>query len=465
MATILPKIRTKFGENVGVEIFITPPDLGENEKTFLAVDVASNSTTFTVDDGLKFATNEYLVFGSVGSEKAEIVKVSSASASSLVTSATNFAHNRGESFTFIPFNQAIIQRSTDSGTNYSDLVTIDLRVDSTETVYVHTTGASTDYYRVKFYNSTSTLESQVSDGIIATGFAAGSVGTIVREALISLGEKIDSIITKEFLYSALNEGRSELDQHPMAGKWSFRTAFDYDAGDIIPGRYTLAVPTNLRRDDTYENILSIRLGRDKLPLNKVDKLMLNRWYLGVAHSTLNGAITTGSTSIILTSSGDFDESGAINIAAETIGSTVDSVDYTTNTETTATLGTVTNIGENHATGRDVWQGASFGEPTEYTVNDATIIFSQPFDDDIAGENVWLDYYLELTDVNSDADTLDEPNPRIYIPYLRWRIKKRRNKDLKEENDSDYKKWIFDRDGTVAKEFLAQNVRYEPDVPC
>ena len=463
--TTLPKLRTLFGENIGVTLFITPPDLGENERTFIATDAAAGVTSFTVDNGNKFAANEYAVVGAVGMEKTEILLMSAVAATTLTTGTSVFAHNRGESVTFIPFNQAKIERSTDAGVIYSALATINLRPDSTETVYVHTTGASTDYYRVKFYNSTSTDETQVSDGIIATGFAAGSVGTIIREALVSLGEKVDSVITKEFLYSALNEGRSDLDQHPAAGKWSFRTAFDYDAGDCIPGRYTLAVPTDLRRDDTFENILSLRIGRDKLPLRKIDKMTLNSWYLGVAHSTLNGAITSGSTSIILTSSGDFDESGAVDIAAEDITETVDVADYTTNTESTKTLGTVTNIAVNHASGRDVWQGASFGEPTEYNVDNATITFSQPFEDDLAGENIWMDYYTELTDINSDADALDEPNPRIFIPYLRWRIKKRRNSALKEDDDSDFKDWIQKRDRAVAKEFLGQDVRYEPDIPC
>ncbi|MBT9168393.1 MAG: hypothetical protein DDT19_01738 [Syntrophomonadaceae bacterium] len=461
---ILPKIRTAFGQNIGVTLFITPPDLGENERTFLATDAAPSTTTFTVDNGLKFAANEFLVFGIPGTEKSEILRITSVTATSIVTGASSFAHNRGESITFIPYNQVIIQRSTNAGVTYSNLITIDLRVDSTETVHVHTTGTSTDFYRIRFFNSISLLESQTSDGIIATGFAAGSVGTIVREALISLGEQIDSIITKEFLYSALNEGRADLDQHPAAGKWSFRTAFDHDAGDCIPGRYTLTLPLNLRRDDTYENILSVRLGKDKLPLQKVDKLQLNGWYLGVAHSTLNGAITPLSTSIVLTSSGDFDASGSVDIAAETIAGTVDNALYTTNTKTTATLGTVTSIANSHATGRDVWQGASFGEPIAYTVNDGRIIFSQPFGDDLRGENVHIDYYTELTTVNSDGDLLDEPNPKIYIPYLRWRIKKRRNKELNEENDSDYKKWIFDRDGMVAKEFLGQNLRFSVDIP-
>lgn len=462
--TILPKIRTLFGENIGVTLFITPPDLGDNERTFLATDAASDTSSFTVDDGLKFTNNEYLVFGAVGMEKSEILKQSSSTASSIDTSVSSFAHNRGENITFIPYNQAVIQCSTDGGTIYANLATIDLRMDSTETVYVHTTGTSTDYYRVKFLNSTSALESQVSDGIIATGFATNSAGTIIREALISLGEEIDTVLTKEFIYSALNEGRSELDQHPYAGKWSFRTAFDYNAGNIIPGQYTLAVPTNLRRDDTYENILSIRLGKDKLPLQKVDKMQLNQWYLGVAHTTLANSITSASTSIVLTSSGDFDESGAVDIAASSVSEIVDIADYTTNTESTNTLSGVTNIADSKSAGVDVWQGAGFGEPSEYTVYDDKIVFSQPFDDDLVGENIWLDYYTKLTDVNSDADTLDEPNPRIYIPYLRWRMKKRRNNSLDAEKDSDYRDWISKRDGTVAKEFLGQQVRFEVDVP-
>jgi len=235
---LLPRIRTKWGESVGTEIFISHPDL-ETELTFIVTDVSASVSAFTIDNGLKFAANEYLVVGRFGYEKAEIVKVSGTpTATAINVSTTNHPHNRGEVLQFIPFNQLVVERSTDSGATYSALSAVDIRPDATETYIQRTGDAATDYYRVRFYNSTTTLYSEYSDGVIATGDAENSAGAIIRDALVSMGEKMDDeVFTKEFLLRALDEGRDEIDLHKNAGRWSFRTVFDYDAGDCIPGTY------------------------------------------------------------------------------------------------------------------------------------------------------------------------------------------------------------------------------------
>ena len=465
MSIILPRIRTKFGESIGVEILISPPDLEDNNQTFLTTDYTAAVSSLSVDNGNKFAANEYIVIGQIGGEKTEIVKISTAAATTLTVGTTAFAHNRGEKITFIPYNQIVPERSTDAGVTYSALSAISIRPDSTETYLQRTGDASTDYYRVRFYNSTSALYSQYSDGLIASGFAENSAGLVIRNALVTLGEKIDDVVTKEFLFEALHEGRSELDQMIGVDKWSFRTAFDYDAGNVIPGQNKLTLPSNLRDPDTNKNILSVKIGASKYPVVYADKTALNRWYEGVARTTLNGASATGATSIILTASGDFEESGSIVIAGAAVTDTLDTVAYTANAESTQTLSGVTGIqAAGHATGVIAWQGASFGYPTEYTVTDGEMTFSQPFDDDHAGENIFLDYYTTMTKINSDTDVFDEPNFMIYVPYLRWRMKARRNKELKAADDSDYKKWIDKRDETAQKEYIGQNLRIVVDVP-
>jgi hypothetical protein len=463
---LIPRIRTKWGENIGVEIFISHPDL-ETESTFIVTDANAGVSSFTVDNGLKFADTEYLVVGRFGYEKTEIIKISGTPSTTSIstTAVTKHPHNRGELLQFIPYNQVVIEYSTD-GTTYNSLVTLDIRADATETYYNHTAGLSTYYYRARFSNSTTSGISSDSDEVTATGDAENSAGAIIRDALISLGEKLDDeVLTKEFLLRALDEGRDEIDLHTNAGRWSFRTVFDYDAGDCISGRNTLTLPTNLRDSDTSKHILSVRIGKDALPLKWMDKIELNQAYQGVAHSTLNGAILTGATSIVLTSSGDFDESGAVDIAAESITEEIDNADYTTNTESTNTLGTVTNVGVNHATGRDVWQGVSFGVPTGYYVNGGVMTFNQPFDNDTAGENIWLDYYKKKEIANSFGDTLDENFYPIYKPYMRFRIKLRKNSSLNKETDSDYLDWVQKREAQVQKEFGSQNIRIGVDIPC
>lgn len=470
--TILPKLKCKYGEGIGVEIFITPPDIRDNPYTFIITDASSAASSFSVDNGLKFAIDQYIITGNIGAEKTEILRTHASTAPTATTITLNattssHAHSRGERIQFIPYNQVVIERSIDAGSTYSVLATISIRVDAESTYYNHTSGASTDYYRVIFKNEASpTLYSQYSDGIIATGFASNSVGKIINNALITLGENIDNeVITKEFLYSVLNEGRNEIDRHQMIEKWSFRTVFDYDAGNVISGQYKLTLPTDLRDPATYKNILAVYIGKSKLPLQQIDKRALNNYYQGIAHTTLNGAVLAADTSIVLTSSGDLDESGSIDIAAASVSGTIDNVDYTANTESTNTLSGVTNIATGgHATGTDVWQGASFGSPQEYTVDNGVMIFSCPFNDDLAGENIWLDYYKKIADINSDADTLDEPFYNIFIPYLKYKIKLRKNPQMNVTKDPDYLDWVQKREAQVGKEWLAQDLRIDVDIP-
>jgi len=463
---IIPRLRVKFGENLGAELYVSPPDL-DGEFTFLNTDYASGVSSFAVDNGLKFDTAEYLVFGNIAAEKSEIILTSGAPTATTITtaSASSFAHSRGEKIQFIPYNQIEIYKSTD-GITYTLLATTSIRVDSSETYYNEVDGLSTYYYKVRFKNSTTTKYSSYSDAVLATGFLENSAGSVIKKALIQLGETIDDeVITKEFLFEALNEGRREIDEHVGIIRWPFRTEFDYDAGNVIPGTNTLTLPTNLRYPSTNENILSVRIGHNKESLNYVDKQTLNSYYESVAHTTLNGALLTGDTSIVLTSSGDFDESGSIEIAAQAIDETIDEVDYTANTESTATLSGVTGIrAAGHATGTDVWQGASFGLPTNYTVNNGVLTFGCPFDDDYAGENIWLDYYKTITDINSDGDLLDEPFHNIYIPWLKWKIKSRKDATLINKNDGDYIDWKLKQEQQVVKNYAGQNITIAIDIP-
>ena len=208
--TLLPRLKTKYGESIGVELFIQFPDISENEKTFLSVDEASAQTTLSVISGRNFAANEYVLIGNVGEEKAEIRKVSSQTDTTLVVDALLFAHSRGTKLQFIPYNQIVVSRSTDAGVTYTSLSAVDIRPDSSETYIQRTSDASTDYYKYRFYNSTSTLYSSYSDPVIATGFADNSVWSIKKRALTQLGEKIGDVITDEFLMKHYGKGDENL---------------------------------------------------------------------------------------------------------------------------------------------------------------------------------------------------------------------------------------------------------------
>lgn len=468
----LPIIKTKYGEGIGAELFFQVPDLQSYPKTFLSGDEASGQTTLSVDNGTGFSTNDWVILGQIGHETTEIVQVSSQTDTTIVTGATKFAHSRGASVRFIPYNQIIPERSTDVGVNYSALSAISIRVDTQETYLQRSSDDSTDYYRFRFYNSTTALYSQYSDGVVATGFADNSVGSIKQRALRSMGETLSDSITDEFLNEALWEGRRDLDQDPRAGKWNFRTKFNQDVGDIIPGTYSIAVPTDLRDPNTNEHILSLRIGRNNRPLIYQSMNKFNDNYRNIAHTTLSTAITGASVTLVLTQSGDFDESGSVYIAASTVAQTTDAVAYTSNNEATNTLSGVTGIADNKSAGVDIWQGASFGLPTAYTIYNGRIYFDIPFADSLAGENIWMDYYSKIVAYDSDADILDEPEYDLFVSWLKWKIKYHKSNGKLQFGsmmrgqfaitEPDYREYEDRKTVLIAKNYLGQDIFLVPD---
>lgn len=460
-ATQNPRLRIKLGEPVGNEIFFAFPEIQGNEKSFFDADAVAGATTLTAS-GTNFTVNDYIILGQPGSEKTEIVQVTGATSTTISVTATVFAHNRGDLIQFIPYNQITPERSVNAGVTFTPLTAINIRPDASETYLQRATDASTDVYRFRFTNSTTANNSAYSDNATASGYADNSVYAIKRRALTQLGEKYTDLITSEALNDALNEARRMVDQDPRILRWSFRTKFNTDVGDMIAGRWSLAVPTDLRDKNTYKNILGLRLGRNNRPCTYQDDRTFRNNYRNIAHTTLNGAITPASITAVLTQSGDFDTAGTINIAAEDITGVRDPVAYTGNTLLTNTLTGVTGIAVNHASGRDVWQNATFGLPVAFTIDNGVVYFNVPFDDTYAGENIWMDYYQELQAVNSDSDLLDEPSYDFYVNYLKYKIKYlKANGKLDADTDTDYKEFQKGITGLISQETQGQFIRFIP----
>lgn len=474
MISQAPQLRVRTNSPIGNEIFFALPNLSANNSSFLEADVASGISTLSAN-GTFFSASQYIIIGQPGQEKSEIVKINGTptTTSIAITPALSFSHNRGDVITFIEYNQIVPERATSISGSYSALTTIDINPQVAETYLQRTGDATTDAYQFRFFNSTSGLYSGYSDPILASGYDDNTVYAIKQRALSQLGEKITDLITDNFLNDALNEARRIVDMgtatvdgvQQRVLRWSFRTKFNTDIGNIVPGAWSVTAPTDLRDRNTFKNILGLRLGRSNWPCVYQDRRRFNQNYLNVAHSTLNGAITSGSTSIILTSSGDFDASGTVYIGAETVLLTKDAVAYTANNVSTNTLSGVTGIvSGGHASGRDVWQQATFGMPTAYTIDNGTIYFDVPFDDTYAGENIYMDYYQALTPVNSDSDVIDEIFYDLYVSYLKYKIKAlKSNGALKPTDDGDYLLFQQGLSELVSQEVSGQVVSFSPDI--
>lgn len=170
-------------------VYIDPPELGPG-KTRLSADSAAAATSSTVENNNQFTTNDYAVFGKLGDEKTEIVKVTS------VTGATTMGHTGGLTFPHsartvvneIKYNQAKVYSATSETGTYSLLTTVDLQPDKKQTIYDDTTGDADTWYKVKYYNETTTALSGFSDAVQGTGYTEDSLRSMTDEILEDFGD-------------------------------------------------------------------------------------------------------------------------------------------------------------------------------------------------------------------------------------------------------------------------------------
>ncbi len=466
MATPLPKMRARYGENIGVELFFTFPALQDDPLTYLDADSAVGASSLTAN-GNDFSTNLYAIIGQPGNEKSEIFQVSSATSTTISINGTlSFAHNRGDIIRFIPYNQITPERSTDGGTVYVALTAINIRADASETYLQRASDAATDFYRFRFSNSTSGLFSAYSDPVIATGFADNTVWSVKHRALDQLGEKTSDLISDQFLNDSLMEARRIADQNPAVLRWSFRTKFGVVIGQMLAGQWSIAAPTDLRDRNSFKNILSLRFGSQNRPLIYQDRRRFNQNYLNIVHTTVATAYTSGGTSLVLTSTHDLDASGSITVANNSVGDGLITVAYSANNKTTNTL-TITNAGRNIAAGTDVWQRAIVGTssvPSAYTIDNAVMYFDVLIGTQGDGQDLKGDYYKAIPAIDSDSDTFDEPFYDLYVPYLKYKIKyKKANGKIDRDSDTDYKDWISGLSELISQEVPGQKVDFIPDI--
>ena len=141
------------------------------EITSFDAEEAISQTELTVKNSQGFSTNDYIILGIIGSETAEVRQISSTTATSITISvATSFLHEKNAPIQLLRFNQRKFYRSTTEDGTYLELTTegspVDIQVDKPEgTSFEDSTGTSTSFYKVTYYNSHSSLESAIADSV------------------------------------------------------------------------------------------------------------------------------------------------------------------------------------------------------------------------------------------------------------------------------------------------------------
>lgn len=480
MGSNLPKFRVASGENIGNELFFLFPDISNNQRTYLSADIASGVSSISAD-GVNFSIGQFILIGQPGNLGTEIIQIHAATPPTATTitlaSATVFAHNRGDVVVNIPYNQIVAEWATSQTGSYTALSAVIIRADSSETYLQQASDPLTYWYRFRFKNSSTGLFSPYSDTVAGTGFADNSIGSVKRRALREIGENYSVLFTDQDLNDWIQEARRAADQNPAIFRWSFRTAFNNITGQVLAGQWRVAVPTNLRDPNSPKNILSIRVANQNRPCVYQDRRRFNQNYLNIQHATVTTQAAAASTSLILSNSADFANSGAITLANNSVGDGLIVVSYTGNNRTTNTLTGIPASGTGSIAaprtvlvGTDVWQNSGsasipFGLPTAYTIGgDGYLYFDVPIKVDYDGMNVKDDHYTIIPAISTDDQTFDEPFYDLYVSWLKWKIKyKKANGKIDRDGDPDYKDWITGLSNLIAQEFPAQRVSFVPDI--
>jgi len=150
-------------------IIIDNPILEKNEVTLIEDKADAGSTTFNVQSTENFTSGDLILIGLPSSETAEVREIDTIiSATSVsVTVSSSFLHDRDEPLLKLDFDQLKLYRSTDNGSTFPSLATINLDYNSPQslTEYIDTSGTQAYIYRFTFYNSKTTTETAESQDI------------------------------------------------------------------------------------------------------------------------------------------------------------------------------------------------------------------------------------------------------------------------------------------------------------
>ena len=200
-----------------MKLYIQNPSTDKLEKSYLANAYSTGATSLEVRNNDRFQNNQKIMIGEMGNERTEIVTITgsgvNANGTTLATSATLFPHNSDDPVYALKYDQVKFYRSTTGiDGSYSSLATVNVDVDNanTQTMYDDLAGLSSYYYKVSFYSTFDSTESDLSDPIAGSGYPAGTAGALVNEFFSEVGDTQQQTMTVDDVLALMNEVNDDL---------------------------------------------------------------------------------------------------------------------------------------------------------------------------------------------------------------------------------------------------------------
>ena len=205
-----------------ITLKIDNPDVSPVIKTYTSKAHSAGATTLYVKNTTSFSADDKIVVGKTGNEKTELRAVSAvASDTTLTIDALDFDHNNDTLVSKSDFDQVQIYMATSSDGTYSLQDTANIDWSQEKTAWTDTDGASTYYYKFRYYNSNSGYVSDYSDAIIGTGWARNTVRNITDEILSEANDENEERVSREEILNWMNDCQDDVFSRTDE-RWSLR---------------------------------------------------------------------------------------------------------------------------------------------------------------------------------------------------------------------------------------------------
>lgn len=456
MAEIRPRIAIRYGRiNEPIKVPVLDAVLQPITQSFLVTNSASGLTVLGVKNSFVFNKNQIIAIGEEGNQSSEIIKTASNSAISgnniTLASATLQNHSAGSWVKVIPYDLVEISRAATSTGAKTVLCLTTIAIGLTENRY-NDTAVNTGYYFARYKNSINGAFSDYSDPAPFDGYTLQSARNAIDNTLQMINKESSDILSDEFFFLQINN--CQIETLREFKRWSFMQSFSTILTRTATGIWRVPLPTDCDDQNTTKSIYNFRIGKE-LDMIWVDKEDWNDIVGDFAYTTLVTKLAIGATSIPLTSSSDFTDSGTVSIRGT-------NYTYTNNIHSTNTL-TVSSVLTSQAAGVDVFQNAGSGDPLYYTTWGG-YLYHWPITNIVySGRNYYLDYYKKLTPITTDTDQIILPDPTIIQYYLAWKaLLKLANGEQTPAADNMMNLYLARREKAKQKESLNREYYLLPD---
>ena len=429
-----PQITIK--HNIGNTINI-PNQIDVKTSSYIGNNLAVGVTSVPVDNASDFTPTGsiLLLLSSMGTENAEIVNSTAHTNILFTTGATLFLHNRGDLVQELKWDQIVISKCSTINGTYAVLQTVTLNTTEQNTIIFDTVGLSTDYYKIQWKNSISGLLSDFSDPVSVLSYPTNSVANVIYPVLKAMGvSENDPKINVGFCLSAVDDARKYVAAKLYGVRQDWLSEFEHPI-KVLAGNNFVPLPDDIDFNKTDRSTLAARflIGNVLTPFNLryIDKRTWNQVAFQVTGSETVGVTAIGAGIIQLENTGDFwsNAGGVAYVATTDFTQTIMAVQYTGRDLTTNQLTGCTGITRAIPAGTRVWSNPTVSQPIYYTVFDDKMVFDRIMPDSMQGNNLYIDYYKELPEVDDLYQILEENYREIYKWYLKYAIKYRKDINL------------------------------------